>query len=78
MSDKQYLESKILTIELIVESMLEELVQSNHIDRDAFDERINKKVEALNKIAKKINELKGDTVNVTLNGFMNNIVIGEA
>lgn len=78
MSDKQYLESKILTIELIVESMLEELVQSNHIDRDAFDERINKKVEALNKIAKKINELKGDTANVTLNGFMNNIVIGEA
>jgi hypothetical protein len=78
MSDKQYLESKILTIELIVESMLEELVQSNHIDRDTFDERINKKVEALNKIAKKINELKGDTANVTLNGFMNNIVIGEA
>lgn len=78
MNDKQYLESKILSIEIIVESMLEELVQSNHIDRDTFDERINKKVETLNKIAKKISELKGETENETLKGFMNNIVIGEA
>lgn len=78
MNDKQYLESKILSIEIIVESMLEELVQSNHIDKDAFDERINKKVETLNKIAKKISELKGENENETLKGFMNNIVIGEA
>lgn len=78
MNDKQYLESKILSIEIIVESMLEELVQSNHIDRDAFDERINKKVEALNKIAKKLREIKGDTISEAPKSFMNNIVIGEA
>jgi hypothetical protein len=78
MNELQQFQNKLLTIEIIVESMLEELIEMKVIDKESIDERLNKKVETLNKIAKKLNELKGETQNVSSNGFMNNIVIGEA
>jgi hypothetical protein len=78
MNELQHIQSKLLTIEIIVESMLEELIEMKIIDKESIDERLNKKVETLNKIAKKLSELKGETQNVSSNGFMNNIVIGEA
>jgi hypothetical protein len=78
MNELQQFQNKLLTIEIIVESMLEELIEMKVIDKESIDERLNKKVETLNKIAKKLNELKGETKTVSSNGFMNNIVIGEA
>jgi len=78
MNELQQFQNKLLTIEIIVESMLEELIEMKIIDKESIDERLNKKVETLNKIAKKLNELKGETKIVSSNGFMNNIVIGEA
>lgn len=78
MNELQQVQNKLLTIEIIVESMLEELIEMKVIDRDSIDERLNKKVETLNKIAKKLSELKGDVEQTSSKGFMNNIVIGEA
>jgi hypothetical protein len=78
MNELQQFQNKLLTIEIIVESMLEELIEMKVIDKESIDERLNKKVETLNKIAKKLNELKGEAKTVSSNGFMNNIVIGEA
>jgi hypothetical protein len=78
MTELQQVQHKLFTIEIIVESMLEELIEMKVIDRDSIDERLNKKVETLNKIAKKISELKGDVDQTSSRGFINNIVIGEA
>lgn len=78
MNELQQVQNKLLTIEIIVESMLEELIEMKVIDRDSIDGRLNKKVETLNKIAKKLSELKGDVEQTSSKGFMNNIVIGEA
>lgn len=38
----------ILTLQIIVETLLEELIESEIINKDSFDERISKKVTLLN------------------------------
>ena len=46
----------LLTLQLIVESLLEELIESEIIDKDLFDERISKKVELLNELQTKLDK----------------------
>ena len=47
----------ILTLQIIVETLLEELIQSEIINKDSFDERISKKVTLLNHLQEELDKL---------------------
>ena len=47
----------ILTLQIIVETLLEELIESEIINNDSFDERISKKVTLLNHLQEELDKL---------------------
>jgi hypothetical protein len=47
----------ILTLQIIVETLLEELIESEIINKDSFDERISKKVTLLNHLQEELDKL---------------------
>ena len=47
----------ILTLQIIVVTLLEELIESEIINKDSFDERISKKVTLLNHLQEELDKL---------------------
>lgn len=53
----------ILTLQIIVETLLEELIESEIINKDSFDERISKKVTLLNQLQEELDKLDNQVSN---------------
>ena len=53
----------ILTLQIIVETLLEELIESEIINKDSFDERISKKVTLLNHLQEELDKLDDQVSN---------------
>lgn len=52
--------SKIITLEVIVETLLEQLFKNNIIDRDAFDESL---INNVSKLEKKLKTIEKEEIN---------------
>lgn len=68
----EHIQKQLLTTQILLESIVEELVEANLIQRDSLDNRVNSKIEVINnsitEIEQLLNNIEEDT-DSTLNNI---------